>query len=152
MSLDFSVPTCSLSARSSRSIEPSESTRRLAEAMLVNSRRLRSCATSSVYTNPIQGSPSAYNFHDRAETPSAVDDTNDHNWMARSATPLPLSPPQSHPLAAPLEKLRNWCALTHSPWRDANGRVLRYNCVQEAHAVSKSLKPDDVCHVSFISE
>lgn len=145
MSLAFSVASNSLQTRSLRSFLPSESTGQRMDEILANSKRFSGVAPGSIYGNPIQGSPSAYSYHIREEILSPVCDTNDHNWMARSATPLPLSPRQNHPMAAPLENLRNWCALTHSPWRDAEGKVLRYNCVQEAHIVSKLLKPDDVC-------
>ncbi|EIM80723.1 uncharacterized protein STEHIDRAFT_172445 [Stereum hirsutum FP-91666 SS1] len=140
-SLAFTASSHSLVARGS-SYQPSENTRQFVIETVANAKRFRS-ATRSVYTNPVQGSPGAYGYHRDRETPSPVHDTTDYNWLARSTPPLPLSPRQDHPSAVPLENLRNWCALTHSQWRDSEGRVLKYNAVQEAHVVSRSLNPDD---------
>lgn len=139
-----------VTTRSSRVVQPSESARLLMASLLANSQRHVDGVTPSIYTHPIQGTPGDYAYDVDPPTSSPLGDTRDHNWLARSSTPLPLSPHPNDPLAAPLENLRNWCPLTHSQWRDSKGRVLPYHCVQEAHVVSKSLNPDDVCPFPFI--
>lgn len=57
---------------------------------------------------------------------------------------------RSEEMTVILKNLRRWCALTHSAWKDEEGHVLPYHCVQKAHVVDRALPRKEVCNVFHI--
>lgn len=107
--------------------------------ILLNTMSPGSAAASSsfsIYTNP-------YDHSSDSESPPA--NRRDPNWRSRRPNHLPLSVAPGSEMATPMDNLRRWCAVTHSPWKDSEGSALLCNCVQEAHVVDKKLDIVQVC-------
>lgn len=139
------TPSDSHNSRKARQVQASRNARDRVAAIAGNT-LYPSAPAPSIYTNLIQGSPGTYNYDDREETASPICDDSDGDWLAGPPVP-PLSLYPSGKMAVPLKHVHNWCALTHSAWKDEKGDVLPYHCVQEAHVVDQALSRQKVCLV-----
>lgn len=127
------------SSNSKDSRASAEAARSQLAVILANTLPLDSSTATSLSlsncTNPIQESTEHGNRNLCPEHGSPSTNLRD----CKRPNQLPLSVTPGSEMALPMDNLRRWCAVTHSPWKDSKGNVLLYNCVQEAHVVDNKL-------------